>query len=80
MKNWNICDDWNQRRLEQNVYEVPAPHATVAKRKRGAERLAMWKRASNKAVKKTKRMRTTPYTQKRVGLRRRPLLDHTPMG
>ena len=79
LKNWVICDDWGQWCLEQNVCEVPAPHATVAKRKMDAERLAMWKRTSNKVVKKTKRLRITPYTQKRMGLRRRLLIDHMPI-
>ena len=78
LKNWEICTNWGQWCQEQNVYEVPAPHPAMAKRKRDAERLSMWKRTTNNMNKKAKRLRVTPYTQKRVGMRKRSLIDHTP--
>ena len=77
--NWEICNNWDLWRRGQSVYEVPTLHPTMAKRKKDADRLATWKRTSNNISKKTKRLRITPYTQKRVGLYRRGLIGYTPV-
>ena len=79
LKNWEIFTNWDQWRQEQSAYEVPTAHPAMANRKRDAERLAMWKRTANNMNKKTKRLRTTPYTQKRAGVCRRGLIDQIPV-
>ena len=78
--NWDICDNWEQWSQALNVYEVPAPHYAMAKRKRGAERLPMWRMARINMRKNTMRLRVAPYTQKRVNVYRRGRADHSPLG
>ena len=67
-ENWGICDNWGQRRQGGMSTNRPSSVPAMEKRNRGADRLAMWKRTSNNINKKTKRLRTTPYTQMRVGV------------